>query len=192
MADSIDTLAAVSDVYAAALFTMAHQQHAVPAVRAELEELVALTQRDPALATFLSSTSIDADRRAASLERMFRGNLSDLLLNTLLVMNRNGRVALLPHLLRRFVVRQEQAAGEVEVRVTSAVELDAAQRDAIAAAAAEVSRRRPVVEFTVDPDVIGGLVVEIGDVRYDHSVRRHLRVLRDRLFDRSSRGLSLS
>lgn len=192
MADSIDTLAAVSDVYAAALFTMAHQQDAAPAVRAELEELVALTQRDPALAAFLTSTSIDADRRAASLERMFRGNLSDLLLNTLLVMNRNGRVALLPHLLRRFVVRQEQAAGEVEVRVTSAVELDAAQRDAIAAAAAEVSRRRPVVEFTVDPDVIGGLVVEIGDVRYDHSVRRHLRVLRDRLFDRSSRGLSLS
>lgn len=191
MAESTHELAAVSDVYASALFAMAQQQGIVLPVRGELEELVALAGRDAAFAAFLSSTSLDAERRAASLERMFRGSVSDVLLNTVLVMNRNGRSALLPHLLRRYVVRMEEAAGEVEVYVRSAVELDASQRDAITVTAASVSGRRPVVEYTVDPELIGGLVVEIGEVRYDHSVRRHLRVLHERLLDRSSRGLSL-
>jgi F-type H+-transporting ATPase subunit delta len=123
---------------------------------------------------------------------MFRGRLSDLTLNALLVMNRHERGGLIAQVLRRFVTHQEQAAGQVEVTATSATELPEDQRTQIADLAAKLSGRSPIMEWSVDPDIIGGLVLLIGDVRYDHSVRRHLNAARRRLFERSDRGLGIA
>ena len=75
---------------------------------------------------------------------MFHDRLSDMLLNTLQVMNRHGRLALLQPLLRAYDLRREQARGEVEVTATSAVELDAAQRAEVARVAAALSGKKPV------------------------------------------------
>jgi F-type H+-transporting ATPase subunit delta len=122
---------------------------------------------------------------------MFRGRLSDLLLNTLLVMNDHGRVGMLSGLLRTFSVRQLQAAGQIEVVATSATELDDAARRQVASTAAEVSGKQPIIDWIVDPSLIGGLVLQIGDWRYDNSVRRQLRAAQRKLLQRSERGLEV-
>lgn len=196
MAETLDKQLAVADVYAAALFDLARESNRVEEVRAELEELVKLARIEPSFAAFLSSQALDDDHREAGLERMLRGKLSDVVLNTLLVMNAHGRSGLLAALLRAFALRQAQAAGQVEVRVFSAVELDDATRARIERTVAGVSGRKPISEYVVDPELLGGLVVQVGDVRYDNSVRRQLARARGRLAERSESGfearLSLS
>jgi len=191
MAEAFEQALELADVYAAALFALAQEANRVAEVRGELEELVRLEQTEPALATFLRSAAIQVDQRQASLERMFRGRLSDIVLDTLHVMNRHGRAGLLAPLLRCYVLREEHARGQVEVVARSAVELDAAHRAALERWVAEVSLRKPLMEYVVDPELIGGLVVQVGDYRFDHSVRRHLRVARARLLERSDRGLGI-
>jgi F-type H+-transporting ATPase subunit delta len=191
MAESFELDLQLADVYAEALFELARQAGQVPQVRGELEELARLETTEPDFASFMRSEAIAAEQRQASLERMFRGRLSDVVLNTFLVMNQHGRAFLVPALHRAFVVRQEHSAGQVEVRVTSAVELDAAQRAHVERWAAEVSGRAPLITYTVDPRIVGGLIVQIGDQRYDHSVRRHLHVARARFLERSNRGLNI-
>ena len=191
MPDSIDQLQAVADVYAAALFSVATESGTVASVCEELEEIVRLQNTDKDFATFMAAGSIDCDRRAASLEKLLRGRLSDAVLNTLLIMNRNGRSALVEYVLRRFVIRQQTAAGEVEVRATSAVELDEQQRNKVTERAAGLSGRTPIMEWAVDPKIIGGLVLQIGDLRYDNSVRQQLAAVRSSLFERSQRGLNI-
>ena len=62
----------------------------------------------------------------------------------------------------------------------------------LAQLAAELSGRLPLMEYVVDPEVIGGLVLQIGDCRFDSSVRSRLRAARTQLLERSSRGLALS
>lgn len=191
MPDSIDQLQAVADVYAAALFSVATESDAVQSLREELEEFVRLQGTDGDFAKFMAAGSIDSERRAASLEKLFRGRLSDPVLNMLLVMNRNGRSGLVEHVLRRFVIRQEAAAGEVEVTATSAVELTEQQRNEVTERAAGLSGRTPIMEWAVDPRIIGGLVLQIGDLRYDNSVQRQLAAVRSSLSERSQRGLNI-
>jgi F-type H+-transporting ATPase subunit delta len=188
MAETFDKDLALADVYAAALFDLAVADQTVDAVRAELEGLVRLQADDPQLAAFLSSAAIDHDERARSLERMFRGRLSDRVLNTLQVMNRHGRIALLPALLRAFVIRTEHARGQIEVVATSAAELDGPQKAEIEAVARALSGRTPLIEYVVDPDILGGLILQVGDVRYDNSLRHHLQAARARLLERTVAG----
>nr|HPM24952.1 F0F1 ATP synthase subunit delta [Phycisphaerae bacterium] len=98
------------------------------------------------------------------------------------------RLELIHALWRAYVLRLEDARGQIEVQATSAVELDAAQRAEIERLAAQLSGRKPLVQYIVNPDVIGGLVLRIGDYRYDHSLRRHLNVARHRLLERTNRA----
>lgn len=188
MPDSIDEQLAIADVYAAALLKLAQDANAVEEVRDELEQVVELIRGNASFAAMLKSDAIDADRREASLEKIFRGRISDTVMNTLAVMNRHGRSAVLPFLLRCYVLRQEEAAGQVAVTATSAVELSDEQRAAIEKSAAELSGKTPVMKYVVARGIIGGLILQIGDLRYDNSVRRQLRAARTSLLERSSRG----
>ena len=191
MAESLDKQLELADVYAAALFELAREAGVIDDVRSELEELVKLLGIEPGLERFLASRAISEDQRTAGLEKMFRGKLSDAVLNTLLVMNRHGRCGFLAALLRCYVLRKEAAAGQVQTVVTSAVELSGSERAAIETVAAQISRKTPVAEYVIDPDMIGGLILQVGDWRYDNSVRRQLKTARQRLLERSERGLEV-
>ncbi len=191
MAETFDEQLQLADVYAAALFALATEQDVVPAVRDELAELVRLMEIEPGFASFLSSGAVDDDHRRASLEKMFRGKLSDLMLNTLHVMNDHGRVHLLRALLRAYVLRQEHAAGQIEVRAKTAVPLSDDQKEQVRQLAAELSGKEPLMEFDVEPGMIGGLIVQVEDYRFDDSLRRHLMVARQQLFERGERGLQV-
>ncbi len=189
MAESFEKQLSLADVYATALFRLAQELGRVAEVRDELQELNVLMRTQPGFAEMLSSAALDADRRAASLERMFRGRLSDLVLNALQVLNRHGRADLLAALLQRFVTRQEAAAGQVPVVATTALELDEQQRRSVSEVAAKLAGKQPLMRFRVDPGILGGLVLEIGDWRYDYSVRARLNEARAQLHERSERGL---
>ncbi len=191
MAQAIEKGIDVADVYAAALFELAGDPETRDIVRTELEELVRLQREDPGFGAFMTSTAVDDDDREKSLEKIFRGRLSDIVLNTLQIMNHHDRAALVSPLLRAFVLRLEDARGQIEVVATSAVELSAAEKVQVEQVAERLSGRKPLVEYTVDPAVIGGLTLQIGDQRYDNSIRRHLLVARGQLFERGERGLKI-
>lgn len=192
MAESLDKRLQMADVYAQALFELAQQSGQVDLVRSELEELVELGRIDPMLGEFFRSEALDSDRRAELMEKWFRGKLSDLTLNAMLVANTNGRNGLGDALLHCFRLRQEAAAGQIQVTAVTAVALDDAMKQEVTQLAARLSGKKPLVTFNVDAALLGGLVLQIGDLRYDNSLRRHLHVAAGRLSDRSERGLEVA
>lgn len=187
MSQGFEKELAIADVYAAALYRLAADAGQADDVRAEIEELVRIAAADPQLGAFLSSSAIDDDDRERSLEKMFRGRLSDTVLNTLQVLNRRGRLGLLSAVLRAYVLRLEADRGQVEVTVTSAVALDAGQKAQTEQVAAALSGKKPIVDYIVDPDILGGLVLQIGDRRLDNSLRQQLATAQQRLLERTSR-----
>lgn len=191
MAQRIEQGIEVADVYAAALFELGREQNSLDALRAELEELLRLARENRDFAALCVTAAIDTDAKAALLDRIFRGRMSDLLLNTLQVMNRHDRLALVPALLRAFVLRVENARGQIEACATSAVPLDTGQQTEVVRLAAELSGREPLLEYRVEPEILGGLILQVGDIRYDNSLRRHLEVARGRLLERIARSAEL-
>jgi F0F1-type ATP synthase delta subunit len=89
---------------------------------------------------------------------MFRGKLSDTVLNTLQVMNDHGRGHLLPPLLRCFELRQEAGPRQIEVTATSAVELRRSSRSASASWRPSCPGKQPLVELRSTRTLLGGLV----------------------------------
>lgn len=192
MPESLDQQIAVASVYADALFELARKQGIEAEVADELSELEKLCQQDQAFAAFVATRALAMEHRAASLDRMFRGKLNDITLNTLQILNENERGELIPALNRAFIARRRIVANEVEVRVVSAFDLDDGQRAEVERTARELSGRNPVIAYSVDPALLGGLILQIGDVRYDYTVRQQLETARERLVQRGERGLKVT
>jgi len=176
---------AIADSYARTLLGLTEQAGTTGAVIEEFRQFAEFMQRDAAMQEFLTSTAIDPERRAAVLEKHFRGRMNDLLLSTLQVINRNGRCTLIPLIYEQYRLAVEVVHHEIDVRVTSAVPLNDALRERLSAAATKLVGKSAVLVETVDPAIIGGLIVRIGDGKLDSSVARRLQRLGALLHERS-------
>lgn len=175
---------AVARVYARSLLVLAEEDGISDEVRAELAGLAAEVATHPEISSFLASPLVGEARRAEAVEAMFRGRLSDLLVDTLQVMNAKGRLALLRALALAFEEELDRLRGRVDVVVTTAVPLSDELRERVRSVAAERSGKQPRLVESVDPEILGGMVLRIGDRKLDASVASELRRMDLRLKDR--------
>jgi F-type H+-transporting ATPase subunit delta len=177
----------VGKVYAESLLRAAEKHNQAPEVLEELESLVHdLFRRDPLIEAFLASTAIGHDRKEAALRLAFTGRASDVFLDFLLVLNKHDRLDLLRAIAAAYRDLFDQRAGRIRVHVQSAVALPDDQQDRLRQEIRSVFQKEPVLEARVNPDLIGGIVVRVGDWTYDTSVRTQLQRIRDQLIERSS------
>jgi F-type H+-transporting ATPase subunit delta len=189
MAGGIERQAGVAAVWSDALARLAAESGREDELLAELEGLVELLDRDAGLEALLSSPIVDDEAKRALLEKALRGRASDLLVDSLQVMRRKGRLGLLRAVAAAYRQEWLRRRNRVEVLVTSAVPLTDALRAELVRAAQARTGREPMLVEQVDPGLLGGLVVRIGDDKFDGSVARELSRLEEQLLDRASREL---
>ncbi|MFQ5492279.1 MAG: ATP synthase F1 subunit delta [Phycisphaerae bacterium] len=189
MSTTDTSVMAIADSYAQALLGLTEQQGVSDEVLEQLAALKTSLETDAGLADFMASAAIDEDARAKTLERACRGKMSDVLLDTLLVMNSKGRSSIVPVFCDRYRLAVELHRRQVEVQVTSATPLNKKQRASLSEVLQKITGQQPVLIETVDASVLGGLVVQVGDEKLDCSVAGRLNALRRALADRASREL---
>ena len=189
MASYDDKALAVARVYADALIEVAAEQDAADEVREELDSLAELYASDPAFREFLTNPAIDQDERQEGQETFFRGRLLDVTVDALQVLNEKDRSALLPAVVAAYRQAHDRLRRRVEVKVVSALPLTEPQRARLAQAVERRTGRTPSFEERVDPSLIGGLVVRIGDEKTDGSVATRLHNLSEALLARASREI---
>lgn len=173
-------------IYCRALLGLAEKNGVADDVRAELGEIAKLVAESPRFAHFIASPLVDPHDRERTIEKIFRGRASDLLVDALQVMNRKGRLALVPTLAEVYREEHEALRGRIEVRVISAVALTGEARERLRQTLARSTGRQVALVETVDAALIGGMIVRVGDQKYDASVRHKIRTLRG-LFDERAR-----
>ena len=183
-----DTAIAIARVYATALLDSAESAGEVDELLAQMSDLQALLEKDKDFAGLLYSLAVDDDVRRALLEKL-RGTMSDRLLNTLQVLNDKGRIRLFPQVQEEYRLALEARRGEVDARVTTAHPLPMRLRSRLEIVLSRLSGRRPRLIEVVDESMIGGMVVQIEDDKYDVTVSRRLRQLHDDLVERASREI---
>jgi F-type H+-transporting ATPase subunit delta len=177
----------VARVYAEALYAEAEKLHAVESTLEELEVLMnEVVPADPLIRTFFLGGVVGRERRDEALKKAFAGKLSDLSLHFLLVLSDHERLELLRPVLAVYRLLLEERAGKVRATVWTAVPLPDDQRERLLEQLRTLTRREPVLNARVDPDVLGGLIVQVGDWRYDASVRHQLDIIRNQLIESSS------
>jgi F-type H+-transporting ATPase subunit delta len=185
----LDTSLVVADVYADALLGLANERNQADDVLSELQQILKLFRTDEFFAGFMSSSAVDDDDRRESIHKIFAGRVSEMVLNTLLVMNDHDRSGLVPFLVSCYKNRLDEQKGRQDVYVSSAVPLEDGERQNLRSVLTRLIGRQAVLVESVDEELIGGLVVRIADRQMDGSVRRKLATIRGSLAGRGEAEL---
>lgn len=186
MSGGNEEVMALADVYAESLLGAAAQRGQEDAVAAEFAELIAYMDREPDFDAFLTAESVDDDPRRVSLEKLFRGRMNDLLLNLLQVLNNRRRCGLIRTVQRCVVLRMEARHHQQEVVVQTAMPLSDELREVIRNQISERIGKKAILIEEVRPELLGGVVIRVGDLQIDGSVASHIRAMQSRLFDRAT------
>ncbi len=168
--------------YANAMADIALAQGAGEPAAKQLHEFGAAYAQSAELRTFLASPAVSMEAKHAVIEKMVaRLGASKIIRNFLFVLTDHRRTQLIPEAIATFhqVIRQRQGVAEAEV--SSAVELSAGQKNELAATLARVTGKQIETKYALDPALLGGAVVRIGDTIYDGSLRSRLNEMRARL-----------
>jgi F-type H+-transporting ATPase subunit delta len=171
----------VAERYASALFDLAKEQRQVEAIDKELVRASDVARAERALTRALVAPDIPHDIKRSIVEKVYGPLVSPLTLRFLHVLVEAQRFGELPQVASRYRTLMQDAEGQVQVEVETAIELDPTAKKQVFEEVARHTGRSPVVRWTVDPDLLGGVVVRIKDNIIDYSLKSQLHELRERL-----------
>lgn len=165
--------------YALAAFELAQEHKDADAWRDALRQ-IAEFMGDPEVRAVLENTRVSQEPKQRLVEAAL-GDLPPLPMNLARLLVRKNRTALAVEIAEQFERQLEEQQGISRARAITAVPLGDAEREALTRRLAEQTGGEVVLETEVDPDLLGGVVVQIGDRLIDASTRTKLRSLRDNL-----------
>lgn len=178
MENSGGITASLQGRYASALFDLASENGTVSSVESDLENLDQAIRESDELAALIRNPQVSRDAAGAVMDELASIlGLSDLTRNFLGVLAANRRLTRLPEIVRAFAVIAAAARGEVTAEVASARQLGEGQVEALRQKLEAREGRNVKITTSVDPELLGGLVVTIGSKRIDSSIRTRLNSL---------------
>jgi F-type H+-transporting ATPase subunit delta len=176
-------VAAAQRIYADALFGAAKDQGRLAHVHEALTDFAAAIEQTPELRQVLRNPQVESSAKAGILSDL-AGDDDPLFKNFLLVVAEKGRAGEIEEIAREFerlIAREER---RLTVELTTARELTDAEAQAIVAQIEQAAGRKVEATRTVDPALVGGIVLQAGSYRVDASVRGRLERLRQELVRR--------
>jgi F-type H+-transporting ATPase subunit delta len=173
-------LAVAQRVYAEALLEAARDKKRLDEVREEFDDFAAAVAEFEDLRRFLRNPQVEQRTKRGALEELLEGS-DDLFLNFIRLLLEKDRIAEIADVHEewtRLLARQERI---LELELQTAVDLSDEEAAKVVAEIEQASGRKVVASRTVDPNLIGGLVVQAGSLRLDASVRGRLEQLREEL-----------
>lgn len=133
------------------------------------------------LRVFLGTPSISSEEKEGLFNKVFAKELHEMLVQFVRMLIRRGRLELLVDALSAFHDRYREHLGIAMATVTTAVEIDANLRKKVEERLTSFMKKRLVINWTVDPGIVGGLRFLSGDTLIDRTVARGLDELRETL-----------
>lgn len=172
---------AIGRVYARALLEVALEKKCVGQVHADLHALQDYIHTAPDFGGFFRSPRVDRFLKWTALEKSLRGHVCEPVLGLVRTLVLRARGPVFDNVVRQFDKYRDQAENRLQAELTTAVPYPPAAREALRDRLSRASGKTVEIRERVDPAVLGGASLRVGDRRIDRTVRRRLQVLRDRL-----------
>ncbi len=179
----------IAEVYARSLLELADAAGEPDTIDREFTEFAALLRADASFKAFVTARVIDPDQRRKSLDVMFQGRMSELLLNTLHVLNNKGRLDIVGEVQRLYHELTLKQQAIVEVHVSAAEPLSDVMRTRLQQLMESRTGRTVRLAEHVEPDLLGGLIVRVGDEQIDMTVARQLRRFQETLMEHAQQHI---
>jgi len=170
----------IAQVYARSLFEVAEEAGKLDEVREQLGEVADVLADDRDLQVFFFSPYFSTQEKTEGLDKAVSG-AEPILLNFLKLLIEKHRMPALLRIRRVYDSLWEDYNKLLPVQITSAVELDTSIVTHIGDQISEQTGRKVELSATVEPDILGGIVVRVGNQVLDASIRRRLELLRKQI-----------
>lgn len=168
--------------YANALVDVVTKNNETQLVQIEIHQFANLMQESPQLAEVFRNPAVPYEQKSKVLETLLQRTIpAKTTANFLRVLLRNARLSDLPRISERFDTVLEERAGLVSAEVTTAQPLQPEQQTALQQKLQNVTGKKVVLNFKINPEIIGGVVTRIGSTIYDGSVKNQLEQLREQM-----------
>jgi len=179
VADTSHGTSGVAERYASSLFELALEAGVVEAVGADLDRFQALLDESDDLKRLVVSPVFSAEDESKAISAIAeKAGISGLAANFLKVVANNRRLFAVPGMIASYRTTAAAHRGEIVAEVTSAHALDEAQETELKAALKSVTGKDVTIDLTVDPSLLGGLIVKVGSRQIDTSLRTKLSTLK--------------
>lgn len=166
--------------YAKSLLDLAKEQNNVEAVLSDMKTLQNAIGHSRDLQLFLQSPLVKGDKKIAVLESVFAGKLSTLTNSFLNLLVKKGREADLAEMTSAFEAQYQELNNIQTVHITTAFPMDAATMEVLSAQIKKsLGNDNLVYKTIVDPAIIGGFKLQVGDKYFDMSISRDLTDIRN-------------
>jgi F-type H+-transporting ATPase subunit delta len=167
----------LAQVYGRALFEVAEEQGKVEELREQLGQFADALEANRELRLFFFSPYFSTAEKQQALDGLLDG-AEEAFLSFLKLLIENHRMPVIFRLRREYERLWAEANRVLPVQVTSAIELDEATTQSIGASIGQSTSRKVTLSTRVDPDILGGIVVRVGNSILDASIRSRLEQLR--------------
>jgi F-type H+-transporting ATPase subunit delta len=164
----------LGNIYAKALFDLAAGSSVAEAVRDDLVSLWQFMAENPDLVTMMGSPWFSEQYKMQVLERLFSGRVNDLMLDFLMVAAGHNRLMFLPQIITRYMEVHDSRYGLQTVRVTVSEAASIQKVQELESRISEILKSKVRLDISVDPSIMGGLVLRYGEKVIDNSTRTRL------------------
>jgi len=180
----------IAEIYATAyLDAVTAQGGSVDDAVAEFQSFVTVLQSQPKFEAVLASAMVATNEKIALLEKAIAPSASPLFWNFLQIVARRNRLNLLLPVFLQTQILLDERRRRIPITITTATEVDSQLFLALAEKLRSVLGGEPVIRSVIDPEVIGGLVVRVGDTVYDASVSTQLQNVCRQMVERSAQEI---
>jgi F-type H+-transporting ATPase subunit delta len=168
----------VASRYAKSLIDLAQEQNALEKVREDIELFIKVCKDNPLLKAVLRNPIIGPEKKRAILDELFSGKVHKMLLSYFNIVVNKGRAEILYATALEFVNNYNTRKNIVKATVSSASPLSEKNKRELENLVKNVTKGEVILETKVDPDLIGGYVLKVGDRQFDASISNSLKKLK--------------
>lgn len=170
---------AVAARYAQAFFDVAQDNNQIMDIENELRGFMQALNESDELQRVLSNPQVSVDLKKTIIREVFEGQISRSTLNFLCVILDRRREVFLESIVERYIALANETRNIIEAEAISAVELPVVHKVNFMQVLSRMTGKEIRIDYQVDPEIIGGVVVRLGGRIIDGSIRRQLERLRD-------------
>lgn len=179
MADTSHLISGVAERYATSLFELAAEENSLDRVAADLATFEAMIAESGDLRRLIESPAFSAEEQFKAVGALAdKAGITGLVGNFLRVVARNRRLFAVPGIIRAFRTLLARHRGETRAEVRTAHPLSPEQEAELQATLKTVTGKDVLIDVTVDPSLLGGLIVKVGSRQIDTSLRTKLSTLK--------------
>jgi len=168
----------VASRYANSLLDLAKERNSLEAIKSDLDSFLAVLKATPELRAVLKNPIISPDKKFSIIKEVFGPSVQEIVISFFKIVISKGRAEVLYETAKEFVNGYNKINGVIKASVVSAVQLTEENKAEVKRVVEQATQKKVVLETRIEPDLIGGFVLKVGDKQFDASISSSLSKLK--------------